>query len=298
MSLFHPNNVSLETKSKIPKYIRLDILSPPLSPYQRNNAEESNLQLKPQSSVTVDNAAIKSYINSKPFDLENFKNYDLTLKPSSNFKNYKSNHFNFLKKYSIIKNKENAKNFEKIYKKRKYNTNSFMDNSDSSEDSKVRTRRIVKEFHGELSEKKSFDNFSRDSSPTPKKKKPAVSQPFVIDENIPDYSPDLSTLPNNNKCLKIDWKGQPMDLSDDPNISKLHPAEAYLASILRLSVNLYLDSKRRLFYEKVQRLQSGMQFRRTDAQKACRIDVNKASRLFAAFEKVGWLNDDLFTKYL
>ena len=49
---------------------------------------------------------------------------------------------------------------------------------------------------------------------------------------------------------------------------------------------VYLDSKRRLFYEKVSRLRQGKGFRRTDAQKACRIDVNKASRLFAAFEKL------------
>ena len=73
-----------------------------------------------------------------------------------------------------------------------------------------------------------------------------------------------------------------------------HPAEILLASILRLPVAVYLDSKRRLFYEKVSRLRQGKGFRRTDAQKACRIDVNKASRLFAAFEKVGWLNDELF----
>lgn len=42
----------------------------------------------------------------------------------------------------------------------------------------------------------------------------------------------------------------------------------------------------------------GVAVQRTDAQKACRIDVNKASRLFAAFEKVGWLQDKHFEKYL
>lgn len=126
-------------------------------------------------------------------------------------------------------------------------------------------------------------------------------QQQLIDESIPDYSPDVTTTlpPNNSKCLKIDWKGQPMDLSNDPNLNKLkHPGEILLASILRLPIAVYLDSKRRLFYEKVSRLKQGKSFRRTDAQKACRIDVNKASRLFAAFEKVGWLNDELFEKYL
>lgn len=89
-----------------------------------------------------------------------------------------------------------------------------------------------------------------------------------------------------------------MDLSNDPNVHLLHPAEVHLASVLRLPCDIYLDSKRRLFAEKVHRLKQGLPFRRTDSQKACRIDVNKASRLFSAFEKVGWLEDDLFQKYL
>ncbi|AMD21057.1 HEL224Wp [Eremothecium sinecaudum] len=119
-------------------------------------------------------------------------------------------------------------------------------------------------------------------------------------EMLPDYSPPLSTLPanNSNKCLKVEWKGSSMDLSADPLRHKLHPAELVLAQTLRLPCDLYLDSKRRLFCEKVHRLKQGMPFRRTDAQKACRIDVNKASRLFAAYEKIGWLNDDNFAKYL
>ncbi|AGO12029.1 AaceriADR366Wp [[Ashbya] aceris (nom. inval.)] len=119
-------------------------------------------------------------------------------------------------------------------------------------------------------------------------------------EKLPDYSPPLSTLPSNNntKCLKVEWKGSSMDLSNDPLRHKLHPAELVLAQTLRLPCDLYLDSKRRLFCEKVHRLKQGMPFRRTDAQKACRIDVNKASRLFAAYEKIGWLDDDNFAKYL
>lgn len=124
--------------------------------------------------------------------------------------------------------------------------------------------------------------------------------PNISWESLPDYSPPFSTLPANNnvKCLKVEWKGSSMDLSADPLRYKLHSAELVLAQTLRLPCDLYLDSKRRLFCEKVHRLKQGMPFRRTDAQKACRIDVNKASRLFAAYEKIGWLNDDKFTKYL
>ena len=123
--------------------------------------------------------------------------------------------------------------------------------------------------------------------------------PSMSWEKLPDYSPPLHTLPNgNNKVLKVEWKGSSMDLSQDPLRHRLHPAELVLAQILRLPCDLYLDSKRRFFLEKVHRFKKGLPFRRTDAQKACRIDVNKASRLFAAFEKVGWLQDKQFEKYL
>lgn len=112
-----------------------------------------------------------------------------------------------------------------------------------------------------------------------------------------DYSPPVSSLPV-GKSLRAEWKGAPMDLSTDPNLHLLHSAEVHLAAVLRLPADVYIDSKKRLFAEKVHRLRQGLPFRRTDSQKACRIDVNKASRLFSAFEKVGWLEDELFTKYL
>ncbi|SCU82146.1 LAFA_0C09340g1_1 [Lachancea sp. 'fantastica'] len=150
---------------------------------------------------------------------------------------------------------------------------------------------------------------SRPSTPTNRHRKTAqissplasaaaVSAPNMSWERLPDYSPPMSLLPNNNKCLKVEWKGSSMDLSDDPLKDLLHPAELQLAQILRLPCDLYLDSKRRLFLEKMHRLKQGLPFRRTDAQKACRIDVNKASRLFAAYEKIGWLQDDKFEKFL
>jgi SWIRM domain len=143
----------------------------------------------------------------------------------------------------------------------------------------------------------------RSSTPRPAKPRSAASPaPSRVHDlalsQIVDYSPSTSLLPPGNKSLKAEWKGAPMDLSTDPNVQLLHPAEIHLASVLRLPCDVYLDSKRRLFAEKVHRLRQGLPFRRTDSQKACRIDVNKASRLFTAFERVGWLEDDLFQKYL
>lgn len=275
------------------------ILSPPLSPYQKVDEEQ------------ITEPVSKQYLPTKsPFKIENYKNYQLTVNPWNNklTKNYKKNQLSFLQKYSVLSSKELMLNNYRIDKRNNYKkkfVSSFeTNNSNSDSDSnleRVRTRRIIKDTNSDIEL----------TSPLVKKKKVRKEPPVVgsslalqqasfIDENIPDYSPDAnSTLPKgNNRSLKVEWKGQPMDLRNDVNLDKLHPAEVLLASTLRLPCNVYLDSKRRLFFEKVSRLRKGMQFRRTDAQKACRIDVNKASRLFAAFEKVGWLNNEHFEKYL
>ncbi|KAF5092193.1 hypothetical protein D0Z03_002991 [Geotrichum reessii] len=135
---------------------------------------------------------------------------------------------------------------------------------------------------------------------TPRKPRTQTSANKVHDMNfdqLQDFAPPVSTLPA-GKTLRAEWKGAPMDLSQDPNLHLLHPAEVQLAAVLRLPADIYIDSKKRLFAEKVYRLRQGLPFRRTDSQKACRIDVNKASRLFTAYEKVGWLDDALFEKYL
>ncbi|ODV95319.1 hypothetical protein PACTADRAFT_50056 [Pachysolen tannophilus NRRL Y-2460] len=250
--------------------------------------------------------------------------------------NFKKRHISFLQSYSIFRgnsssSKSSTSNNNNFNSKRSYNTiprtrrnihhiNTTSD--DNSETERVRTRRVAREASRTMSDIDEENHLSSStvsrSSPlpssvthhnrpsTPKKpRKPKTetystpSSPVIVDyESIPDYSPDISTLPNNSKCLKTEWKGQPMNLSYDPLISKLHPAEVTLASILRLPCSIYLDSKRRLFAEKVSRLRKHLPFRRTDAQKACKIDVNKASRLFASFEKVGWLKDENFKKFL
>lgn len=116
-------------------------------------------------------------------------------------------------------------------------------------------------------------------------------------EAIPDMSPPLETLPG-SKCLKADWKGTVLDLSDDPHAGLLHPAELHLASVLRLSCASYLTSKRRIFQMKVERERMGLKFMKTDSQKACKIDVNKASKLWTAYEKVGWFDRRYIQQYL
>ncbi|KAF1363804.1 hypothetical protein EJ07DRAFT_162371 [Lizonia empirigonia] len=115
---------------------------------------------------------------------------------------------------------------------------------------------------------------------------------------IPDYSPPLESLSGNEKKLKAEWKGNKLPLSDDADRHLLHEAELELASTLRLSCATYLCSKRRVFQARINALKIGKEFRRTDAQQACKIDVNKASKLWQAYDKVGWFDADHFRQYI
>lgn len=127
-------------------------------------------------------------------------------------------------------------------------------------------------------------------------RQPATREDTDFDA-LPDYCPPLSTL-NENSKFRVEWKGTPLDLSNDPHRHLLHPAEVHLASILRLSCASYLTSKRRIFNEKIIRYRQGMEFRKTDSQKACKIDVNKASKLWSAYEKIGWFDASFITPHL
>lgn len=115
---------------------------------------------------------------------------------------------------------------------------------------------------------------------------------------LPDYCPPLSSLPSRPNSLKVDWKGQPIDLTHDPHVHLLHPDEVSLAGNLRLDCATYLTSKRRVFERRLQCLRTGKEFRKTDAQQACKIDVNKASKLWMAFDKVGWLDAAWVRRFL
>lgn len=144
----------------------------------------------------------------------------------------------------------------------------------------------------------SFDIFLP-ASASPKAARPATNRDDTDYNSLIDYSPSLDTLPKgNSKILKADWKGQMLDLSNDPDRQLLHEAELNLASTLRLSCATYLCSKRRIFQARIETLRIGKEFRKTDAQQACKIDVNKASKLWQAYEKVGWFKPELFRGYV
>ena len=138
-------------------------------------------------------------------------------------------------------------------------------------------------------------------SGTPEVRLAGQKRPEDVDYSaLPDFCPSLSTLPvGNPKVLKTDWaSNNPLNLSKDPDRHLLHEAEINLASTLRLSCATYLCSKRRIFEGRVKAFKIGREFRKTDAQQACKIDVNKASKLWMAYDKVGWFNKAHFEHYL
>lgn len=136
------------------------------------------------------------------------------------------------------------------------------------------------------------------SSETPERM-PGTKREDTDYTSLVDYAPPLSTLPHNPKALKADWPSNNiLDLSNDPDRHMLHEAEVNLAATLRLSCATYLCSKRRIFEARLTALRIGKEFRKTDAQQACKIDVNKASKLWTAFDKVGWFHPDYFRPHL
>ncbi|KAF2734173.1 hypothetical protein EJ04DRAFT_250786 [Polyplosphaeria fusca] len=146
-----------------------------------------------------------------------------------------------------------------------------------------------------------YDSFEQLSlmPASPKPARPATNRDDTDYNSLPDYSPPLDTLPKgNSKILKADWKGNILELSADPDRHLLHEAELNLASTLRLTCATYLCSKRRIFQARIETLRIGKEFRKTDAQQACKIDVNKASKLWQAYEKVGWFKADYFRNYV
>jgi len=117
-------------------------------------------------------------------------------------------------------------------------------------------------------------------------------------ESIPDMCPPLSSL-DLVKVKKIpQWKGSMLDLSDDEYRHLLHKFELDVASRLRLSCTQYLSSKRLIFEARVQYAKEGSDFKKTDSQKACSIDVNKASKLWEVFNSVGWFDEKWIQPYL
>lgn len=148
---------------------------------------------------------------------------------------------------------------------------------------------------------RNFDDLmSRQGTPIVSPTNAKSGKPNKTDENymaIPDYTPPAHLLPKHGFPKPL-TSGKPKDLSHDPNRNLLNDHEIYLASQFRFTCAAYICVKRKIFRGKVEALEKGKGFLRTDAQKVCNVDVNKGSQLWASFDKVGWFEPHHFTEIL
>ncbi|KAJ1905356.1 hypothetical protein LPJ81_001971 [Coemansia sp. IMI 209127] len=93
--------------------------------------------------------------------------------------------------------------------------------------------------------------------------------------------------PQANSC-PIKWtKAAPMDVTRYPLSEFLAPAELDCCATLRLQPEQYLAIKQSLI--RTGRTMAPGTFKKRDAQKLCRVDVNKTSKVFEWFCKLGWI---------
>ena len=90
----------------------------------------------------------------------------------------------------------------------------------------------------------------------------------------------------------ITWKGSPLNITTLPHYNSMHPSEASVASVLRLTPLQYFNAKYTLVSTANRYVQREQPFRKSDAQKLLHIDVNKASKLWEFFVLAGWIKAD------
>lgn len=116
---------------------------------------------------------------------------------------------------------------------------------------------------------------------------------------LEDYCPAISSLDKPGVELTAQWNNNSaLNLDNDVDRIHLHPQELKIASRLRLHCNEYLLNKRRIFAAKLKSLQDNTVFNKTSAQNATSVDVNKASRLWSAFDGAGWFDPSWFEEWL
>lgn len=142
-----------------------------------------------------------------------------------------------------------------------------------------------------------------------KKSKSTKTQTVDIDYNhIPDYCPPLDILDAKKMSIQTVSNPRPFEDAELHLLPLLHPQEQDLARNLRIGPATYLTTKRRIFVDRlffyhfekeVQQEQEAegtrdrlfvKDFKKTHAQFAGKIDVNKSSKLHEAFDSVGWFD--------
>jgi hypothetical protein len=114
--------------------------------------------------------------------------------------------------------------------------------------------------------------------------------------------------PNDNldrlgpNAMKVEWKSSkkfysPQESTRFQNLKdvKFHSKEIDLAGTINMvHFAQYEESKRLIFQFWYERKSKGLNFTKTHAQQAAHVDVNKASALWTAFDKVNWFSDEAY----
>ncbi|CAG8439992.1 6868_t:CDS:2 [Diversispora eburnea] len=87
----------------------------------------------------------------------------------------------------------------------------------------------------------------------------------------------------------ITWKGSEINVESFPHYEVLHKAEAKACGILRLMPDVYLNAKFLILAAAKGYKERNIPFRKVDAQKLVRIDVNKACKLWEFFKQADWI---------
>ncbi|KAJ1647621.1 hypothetical protein LPJ64_001000 [Coemansia asiatica] len=124
---------------------------------------------------------------------------------------------------------------------------------------------------------------------------PPLSLRDLGEDNIPSYermgqayAGDVTLIKPPNVKSTVKWtKAEPIDINDRPLADKLAAAERHCCSVLRILPEQYIAIKQTLLREGRSR-QPGT-FKKRDAQRLCRIDVNKTSKIYEWFVNIGWL---------
>ncbi|KAI8890011.1 hypothetical protein K501DRAFT_169665 [Backusella circina FSU 941] len=103
----------------------------------------------------------------------------------------------------------------------------------------------------------------------------------------PLWIPDMNAFETQTN-LRVVWKGSPLAIDHMPHYDLLHPGEVVIASTLRLTPEQYLKCRRSLVLAAQDFDRMDLAFRKSDAQKCVRIDVNKTSTLWSIFSRLGW----------
>ncbi|KAJ2607349.1 hypothetical protein H4S08_004859, partial [Coemansia sp. RSA 1365] len=112
------------------------------------------------------------------------------------------------------------------------------------------------------------------------------------------FKDDVSQIVPQGQRSTVKWnKADPIDISEKPMADKLAAAERHCCSVLRILPEQYLTIKQTLLKESQNRLPLGT-FKKRDAQRLCRIDVNKTSKIYEWYVSMGWLptSDGIFRK--